>query len=82
MNRNYFDNRKVTLKQLLICWNGENALGIKDNQSIAVLKELLEKYNYNNRLIIKGLLTRKIIDSLELGYAIGEKVIEFAKSIS
>lgn len=81
MDRNIFDNKKETLQQLIIGWYGKLAIGTRDNLAIGDLKQILEYYNYDNRLEMKGLLTRKIIDSLELSYFIGEKFIEFDNSI-
>ena len=56
-------------------------LSNSEKTSLGKTLKLLEKYTYENRLEMKGTLTRTIIDSLELSYSLGEKLIEFDQCI-
>ena len=49
----------------------------KDKEAVVRLSNILKDYYYENRLRIKGRLTRAIIDSLELDYEIGDRFIDF-----
>ncbi len=76
MNENIFEIRKEKLKLFL-----EKELYNSNNQSIKETLKILASYSFDNRLKQKGTLTRYIIDSAEMNYSIGEKVIEFDNSI-
>ena len=58
-----------------------NFLSLVDIKSIEKLLEILDSYTFENQIEKKGTLTRKIIDSFELDYSLGEKFIEFDNSI-
>jgi hypothetical protein len=45
------------------------------------LLQILTSYTFENRLGMKGTLSRIMVDSLDLPYALGEKVIQFDKAI-
>jgi hypothetical protein len=76
MNKNNFITRKERLKLFL-----EKELDFSKNQSIQNIIKILALYNFSNRMKQKGILTRYIIDSAEVDYSIGEKIIEFDNSI-
>jgi hypothetical protein len=50
--------------------------------SIMEAIEVLSKYNFENRLKMKGLLTHTVIDSLQLPYNIAELIVKFDQQIS
>lgn len=76
MIENNFIIRKEKLKLFL-----EKELNITKEQSIAEALKILFSYDFNNRMKQKGTLTRYVIDSAEMSYIIGEKIIEFDNSI-
>ena len=50
----------------------------KDKEAVVHLSNILKEYSYENRLELKGCLTRTIIDScLGLDYEIGDRFIDF-----
>lgn len=77
MKADIFIQRKEHLKQFL-----EKKLQDSKNRSLWKAIEILNLYHFDNRLNQKGTLTHFILDSAELDYSIGEKIIEFDKSIS
>ncbi|WP_025762951.1 hypothetical protein [Dyadobacter tibetensis] len=82
MTETSFLNKKEKLKQFIdLCLSKTDQLESLEPQ-LKKLKEILEKYNYENRIESKGTLTRTIIDSLELPYTLGEKFIYFDNSIT
>lgn len=52
-----------------------------EGKSLERVLEILSEYRFENRLEMKGVLTRTIIDSLELDYSIGEELISFDERI-
>ncbi|MDR6517308.1 hypothetical protein [Chryseobacterium camelliae] len=71
-----FNKRKENLKEFLT----RNVLVYK-NQSLEEVIGILELYKFDNRLNKKSTLTHFIIDSADLDYSIGEKIIEFDNCI-
>ncbi len=71
-----FNIAKEDLKNLI-----KKELKIKERDSLLTLYQIIEGYNFGNRLLKKGALTRFIIDSAVLDYSIGEKFILFDKKI-
>lgn len=57
---------------------GQTILNI---EALTVLLKQLEKYTYENRFKVKGLMTHTIIDSLELDYSLDSRFILFDKMI-
>lgn len=76
MKEEIFITRKEKLKAFL-----EMLLKTPDSSEITTILEILNQYTFDNRLKLKGTLTRYIIDSSEVDYSIGEKVIEFDTNI-
>lgn len=77
MERIEFIDRK---KQLIVKSKEREkykCISVEEKESLSVILDILNKYNYNNRKQIKGLITRTIIDSLTLDYSIAELYIEF-----
>jgi len=81
MNKDVFLLKKQSLISTLNLIKENNELSSDDLSSLRTIFDILEKYNYENRNKVKGLLTRTIIDSLELDYSIGEKIIFFDQNI-
>ncbi len=52
-----------------------------EKASLNQLMKIMNEYTFINRLEMKGVLSRAIIDSLTLDYSIGEKFIEFDNRI-
>lgn len=77
MNREIFDKRKTDLINLIKVSLSTTYISEQDKTSLMRLLELLNQYSFENRLYRKGLLSHTIIDSLELGHSIGEKVVKF-----
>lgn len=77
MNREIFDERKADLINLIKVSLSTTYISEQDKTSLMRLLELLNQYSFENRLYRKGLLSHTIIDSLELGHSIGEKVVKF-----
>jgi len=72
---------KRKLESLIISSMKESKLTDIERNSLNKLSVLLEKYTYENRLQFKGIITRTIIDSLELPYDLAEKFIDFDNGI-
>lgn len=81
MRKEDFNNRKENLLQFVKEALNKPDLNNTDKTSLNKLIEILAEYSFEDRLETKGLLSRVIIDSLELDYSIGEKFIEFDNSI-
>ena len=77
MNENVFTARKERLKSFL-----EKELSLSKNESVSKSLEILNLYTFDNRLNQKGILSRYIIDSAEMDYSIGDKIVEFDVSIT
>ena len=82
MTQQLFNERKDKLKKLAIEEKDDIKADLNTRQSIERLLKLLEMYNYDNRVKMKGILTRTIIDSLRINYSLGEKFIQFDNSIT
>jgi hypothetical protein len=82
MERSAFIKGKEKLLELISFYLGKQEIFSNDKLSLEELSLLLGSYTYENRLEVKGLLTRTIIDSMELSCALGEEFIKFDKSIS
>lgn len=76
-----FKDKKKRLVNFVNEILGTNSLSLIDIKSLEKLLEILNTYSFENRKEKKGVLTRTIIDSLELDYSLGEKFIEFDNSI-
>lgn len=76
MNENIFTARKTRLKSFL-----EKELSLSKNESISKSLEMLNLYTFENRLNQKGILSQYIIDSAEMDYSIGDKIVEFDVNI-
>jgi hypothetical protein len=76
MNENIFTARKARLKSFL-----EKELNLSKNESISKSLEMLNLYNFENRLNQKGTLSQYIMDSAEMDYSIGDKIVEFDANI-
>ena len=80
MTEEIFNNRKSDLEQFLL--SEMDRSGEKQKIDIQTILEILKKYNFYNRSKMKGLLARTVVDSLELNYTIGSRIIEFDNSVS
>jgi predicted nucleotidyltransferase len=76
MDLNSFNHNKQNLLHDLTA--NENPSRQSD---LNLLIQILESYTFDNRLSMKGTLSRTPVDSLDLPYALGEKVIQFDKAI-
>lgn len=52
-----------------------------DHDDFQIIENILHQYTFENRLEMKGLITRTIVDSLDLEYSLSEKLIWFDSSI-
>lgn len=77
MNEEIFIKQKENLIRFL-----NEKLKETENRSLKKTIEILSFYDFSNRLEQKGTLTHFIIDSSELDYSIGEKIIGFDNYIS
>jgi hypothetical protein len=76
MDLNIFNQNKQNLLHDLTA--NENPSRPND---LNLLIQILESYTFDNRLTMKGTLSRTLVDSLDLPFEIGEKVILFDKAI-
>lgn len=81
MTKELFNDRLKKLRSVAIDTRDNLKTDYKTKESIKTLLNILDKYNYENRVSLKGLLSNTIIDSLEIDSTIGAKFIEFDKSI-
>lgn len=83
MDKEIFLNKKNKLSKE-VNYQIENC-DLNDFQLLSLKKvlDIIDKqYDFENRLKIKGYLTRIIIDSLDIDYNLGEKLIEFDNHIN
>lgn len=78
MNEELLLNLKKKLELFLNKILEEN---MSHKKSILIVLEILNEYNFQNRLIKKGALKRFVIDCSNIDYSIGEKIIEFDNRI-
>ncbi|NOU62358.1 hypothetical protein [Marinifilum caeruleilacunae] len=81
MKKEDFIKQKENLLVFVTKVSKTKELKESDKISLVKLTAILNEYTFENRIEIKGLLSRIIIDSLELDYSIGEKFIEFDNNI-
>lgn len=76
----FLENKRtlVVLIQKLIAYE---SIVEREKDSLRKVLEIINQYNYENRLEFKGLLSRTIVDSLELDQSLAEKLIAFDVSI-
>ena len=82
MIKEEYKTKKETLLELVKDKLANVYLTEREETSLNKLLEIMKRYEYENRIEIKGLISRVIVDSLEIDYSIGEKFIEFDNSIS
>lgn len=79
MNQEYFTYKK----NKLICFLKESLDQEKNKKdSLIKLLAILDNYTFKNRLEIKGTLSHTVVDSLEIDFSLGEKIINFDNEIS
>lgn len=81
MKREEFIKKKKDLIDFVHFELNQSKIVQIDKESLVTLLNFLEKYTFDNRLENKGLLSRLIIDNLELDYRIAEKIIKFDNDI-
>lgn len=81
MDRKIFIERKQDLITLITDSLTKTEISDHDKTSLKKLLDILNLYSFENRLQKKGLLSHTIIDSLELEYSLGEKLIKFDNDI-
>lgn len=82
MTQESFNNQKQAI-QARILTAIENFKGREyELFSLKEIFKVMSEYTYANRLEKKGLVTRVIIDSLELDYNISDEILKFDESIS
>ena len=82
MERKTFEERKKTMVNFTYEILETKFLSLEDKKSLEKLLDILKSYSFENRKEKKGVLTRTLIDSLELDYSVGEKFIEFDNMIN
>jgi len=78
--KSFMDSKKGLVSLIQELMANPNVIKNEENSLIKIL-EILNQYTYENRLELKGLLSHTIIDSLELDYALAERLILFDNSI-
>lgn len=81
MRQEDFNKQKEELLIFIKKLFNNTVLNDSDKTSLIKLTEILNEYTFENRLEVKGVISRTIIDSLDLDYSIGEKFIEFDNRI-
>lgn len=81
MKREEFIKKKKDLIDFVRFELNQSKIVQVDKESLVTLLNFLEKYTFDNRLENKGLLSRLIIDNLELDYRIAERIIKFDNDI-
>lgn len=79
--KSFLDNKK-NLERLIGELLIRNDLIETEKDSLIRVMEILDQYNYEDRLELKGLLSHTVVDSLQLDYSLAEKLIMFDKSIT
>ena len=81
MIQEIFDNQKQYIQERIL----EKLNSFRGNDfelySLKRIKKVIESYTYENRLERKGLVTRIIIDNLELDNNLGEQIMKFDEFI-
>lgn len=81
MNKAVFDKNKEELSNLIIDFLKKEEVSDHDKTSLSKLLQLLAQYSFENRAEFKGLLSHTVLDSLDLDYSIGEKILKFDDDI-
>ncbi len=77
-----FVNRKDVLLKDLKEYSAFKKLTQSEEESVTLLKEILiNEYTLENRMKVKGLLSRVIVDSVDLPYDFTEKFIVFDQNL-
>lgn len=76
---NIYKNRLISVinKRALI-----SDISTKERNDLATLLDILGRYTFENRITKKGLLSRILVDSLEVGNEVGEQVHLFDQSLT
>lgn len=81
MTRETFYKEKKEVEELINNRKKNLLQTTNEYKSLEKVLEILHKYQFENRFKMKGILTRAIIDSLELDYSIGGQIISFDEKI-
>lgn len=81
MEKNYFLDKKKKLTDLIEDYLANSILEKNKRDSIISLLDILNQYSFENRLQKKGFLSHVVIDSADIEYSLGEKLIIFDNSI-
>ncbi|WP_257666485.1 hypothetical protein [Parapedobacter tibetensis] len=81
MNEEEFEAKKKELISIVAASIHQNNISGEREASLIRLLEILYQYSFENRFQVKGLLSHTIVDSLNLEYSLGEKIIKFDHDI-
>jgi len=81
MNEAQFLAQKGSLNSLIADYLAQKDIDLTSKSNCIRLLAILDKYTFNNRFEMKGLLSHTIVDSIELDYSITEKFMYFDKHI-
>jgi hypothetical protein len=81
IDQEIFENKKKNLIQLIKEAAKTPGVSLQYKEDLETVLKILNEYSFENRLQQKGLLTHTLVDSLSLYDALGEKILEFDKSI-
>ena len=81
MTKEEYEKRIESLLQQVRDRLNESGLSELEISSLNRLIEIMDEYTFENRLEVKGMVSRLIIDSFQLDYSICERFIQFDNSI-
>ncbi|QKJ31688.1 hypothetical protein HQ865_18595 [Mucilaginibacter mali] len=81
MERQIFETQKQALIKLIDEYLTQKH-SIEHKAGLYHILGIINQHTYDNRLHLKGTITHTIIDSLQLDYLLGEKLIRFDENIS
>lgn len=82
MDKILFSRRKALLLDNIAELLQNPGISEKEKTMLERVLVLLDHYSFENRLLVKGLLSHTVIDTLELPYSLGDQLIRFDHQIA
>ncbi|SDL40485.1 hypothetical protein SAMN04488090_0742 [Siphonobacter aquaeclarae] len=82
MDKILFSRRKALLLDNIAELLQNPGISEKEKTMLERVLVLLDHYSFENRLLVKGLLSHTVIDTLELPYSLGDLLIRFDHQIT
>lgn len=76
-----FERKKNELIDFAVKRSQQQEISELERESLHKCVRILDKYQFSNRLHMKGLLSHTIVDSLSLDWKIAEEFIQFDDAI-